>query len=136
MSRNVLISYRFRDVARARQVEAFFVGQGTECEGEAVFSDTDPTEGAESAIKHEVNPLVNDCEAVLLVLGATEEDDDTWLDREVRLARKLGVAVAAVQLRGTAGGVPDRIRGGGEIPLVEWGPGTICQALSEARRLR
>lgn len=133
MSRKVLVSYRFRDPAQARWVEDVLARQGTECEGEAVFWDTDPTEGAESAIKHEVNPVVGDCEAVLIVVSGTEAE--SWLDREVQLARKLGLGVAAARLPGVTDGVPNWIRGGEQVPIVDWGDDAICQALSQARRI-
>jgi hypothetical protein len=135
MSRNLFVSYRFRDAERGSRVEAFLHAQGSECEGRAVFSDTDPTAGAESAIKHEVNPLLNDCEAVLIVLGGGDEEDDSWIDREIRLARKLSVPLAVVRLPDRPSGVPAHVKRGGEIPVVDWGDDTVCDALSQARRI-
>jgi hypothetical protein len=135
MSRNLFVSYRFRDAERGSWVEAFLRAQGSECEGRAVFWDTDPTQGAESAIRHEVNRVVNEVEAVLVVLGGGDDDGGSWLDREVQLARKLGVAVAAVRLPGVTDGIPDWIRGGDQIPIVDWGTRTLCEALSQARRI-
>jgi hypothetical protein len=135
MSRNLFISYRLRDAELARMVVSFFQAQGGECEGRAVFADTDPTEGGESALMHEVNPLAQDCEAVLLVVGGAAHGGP-WLDREVRLARAIELPIAAVHLPGTEGGVPAHIRGASEIPMVEWSSSTVCDALGTARRIR
>jgi hypothetical protein len=135
MSRNVFISYRFRDAAVARTVRNFFQAQGGKCEGRAVFGDTDVTEGGESAIRNEVNRIVQECEAVLVVVG-DDSHNAPWIDHEVELARSIPLPIVAVQLPGTTGGVPARIRGAADIPFVEWSQDALCEALNGARRIR
>lgn len=132
MSRKIFISYRFSDREIAHTVTNFFQPQGGNCDGKPAFVTNDVSSDGEKAIDEEIKRVMTGCIAVLFVVGDNNHNS-TWIDREVELAVSYGLSPAAVQLPGTTGGPPNRLKEAFKekpVRVVDWTKEALCEVLN------
>ncbi len=133
MSRRIFISYRFSDRRLAHSVPDFFQANGGKCQGTAVYVDG-KIEGGDDVIDAEIRRVMDTCMAVLFVVGDNNHNSP-WINREVQLAISKDLPIAAVQLKGTTGGLPEELtKLRKPIEPLKWNSEILCQALNAIRQ--
>lgn len=138
MSRNIFISYRFKDRSIAHNVETFFQTQGGTCDGKPKYVENNLSSEAPAVIDAEIKRVMDQCMGVLLVVG-DDNHNSTWVDYEVAYADGCRLPIVAVRLPGYKGGVPNRVKNrvrNQEIPFVEWTQDALCDALNRLDDIR
>jgi len=128
MARDVFISYNYADREVAHNVHVFFQPQGGACQGKPVLVQEDVASGGDEAIKEAIQDLMEECKAVLFVVG-DDSHNSPWINYEAKLARSWGIPMVAVQAPNANGDVPNEIKD--QVKLVNWAHDTLCAALNK-----
>lgn len=138
MSRNIFISYRFKDRNIAHNVQTFFQDHGGTCDGKPKYVENNLSAEDTDVIKAEIKRVMDQCMGVLLVVG-DDNHNSTWIDHEVAYADGKQMPMVAVRLDGYTGDVPQRVRNRVRdqvIPFVTWKEGALCEALNQLEAKR
>jgi hypothetical protein len=133
MSRQVFVSYGFKNAQIARSVKSFFQDQGGPCEGKPVYVTRDVSVDGPDAIDNEILSVMGPCEAALFVIG-NDDHNSPWIEREAKIAVGKGFGIVAVRIKNTTGGLPPQLKEAG-VPFVAWDPDPVCEALNHAARI-
>lgn len=130
MSRNVFISYNFRDRELAGTLKNSFQNLGGPCEGKPVYVTKDVSDEGDAAIDNEIRSVMEPCSAAIFVIG-DDCHNSPWIEREAKIASSRDLAIVAVRLKETTGGLPPKLREMG-IETEDWSPDALCKALNRA----
>jgi hypothetical protein len=130
MSRNVFISYNFRDRELAHTLKNYFQKLGGPCQGNPVYVTRDVAAEGEAAVDKEIRSVMESCSAAIFVIG-DDCHNSPWIEREAQIACSRDLAIVAVRLENTTGGLPPKLREMG-IEIEDWAPDQLCAALNRA----
>ena len=128
MGKRIFVSYNFGDRELAHNAEQL-LRKGTDAPvAQAVFVSDLPSDAPEDEIRKAIDAAIARCDGVLFVVG-DDNHNSPWIDHEVRQASRRGLRSVAVQVKDTAGGVPNSLKGHVRKPLP-WEPDVVASAVA------
>lgn len=116
MSRSIFISYDYNDRAWRDNLSKW-QSQGQLGTGlKMTFERDDLRQGGDSAIKNEINAMIQGCDTVLVIVG-NNTHNRPWIDYEVSVANARHKKVLVGRIPNTTGAAPRELRGKQEVLL-------------------
>ena len=129
MAQKIFVSYNFSDRIVDELVQSMMRKALKHLDGKIVFVTNDVSYNGPSAIAWEVARLIDDCDAVLFVLGENPHNSP-WLDQEVECVMSKGIPILLTQLPQTKAATPDLLANTNCVK-VTWDANEITACLNQ-----
>jgi hypothetical protein len=129
MAQKIFVSYNFSDRIVNELVQNMMKKTLKHLDGEIVFVVDDVSYNGSTAIAWEVASLMDDCDAVLFILGENPHNSP-WLDHEVEFAMSKGMSILLTQLPQTKAFIPDLLANTNSVK-VGWDANEIIACMNQ-----